>query len=137
MIDCKSAAGADVVREVIDRTLAGTIAFPEVVQKLAALGIESYHVDLVRGENRYYWPDGRSRVESVALDHPAVSGVFSEAGVVSALRQIQANRIDYREFIRQIAAAGSNYYVAYLSGKRVTYSGRNGDSYVEHFPGSR
>jgi uncharacterized protein YbcV (DUF1398 family) len=45
--------------------------------------------------------------------------------------------IQYREFLRQIQAAGAATYSVYITGKRAIYTGRQGDSYTEWFPGAR
>ena len=49
-----------VLDECSERSVAGTITFPEVVGKLMAVGIESYHADLYRREKTYYSANGDS-----------------------------------------------------------------------------
>lgn len=125
------------LHELVQRSWQSTITFPEVVQALLKEGFESYHVDLVRGENRYYLPDGHSHVE--AMPHPDFKAAtrFSAKDVESAVRAIQAGRIDYQEFVERIMLAGCVYYITYLSGKKVAYLGREGDVHVEHFPSGK
>ena len=50
-------------RECSERSVAGTITFPDVVGKLMAVGIEQYHADLYRREKTYYSANGDSHVE--------------------------------------------------------------------------
>ena len=102
--------------------------------KLLNEGVESYHVDLVRSENRYYMPSGETHVETVPFKHSKAAEKFSANLVEAAIKSIQAGKIDYKQFLHQIMDAGTVYYIAYLSGKRVIYFGREGDFHVEHFP---
>ncbi|MBP2297191.1 DUF1398 family protein [Azospirillum rugosum] len=113
------------------------VTFPEVVAALAAVGVERYHTDLVRGETTYYLPGGESeRVPGKpATRHPAAA--FSAAGVADAVRAIQAGTIRYREFCERVMQAGCVGWMTFLAGKRVVYYGRTGDSHVEWFPGAR
>lgn len=132
-----------VLHECSERSVAGTITFPEVVGKLMAVGIESYHADLYRREKTYYAPNGDSHVESErGLDAKvfgahAIAAELDSAGVVNALRQIQHKEIDYQQFLRGIQSAGVSSYSVYLVGKRAIYTGRKGDAYVEWFPGAK
>lgn len=115
--------------------------FPEVVAALAAVGVERYHTDLVRGETTYYIPGHLPGGESErvpgkpASGHPAA--VFSAAGVADSVRAIQTGTIRYREFCERVMQAGCVGWMVFLAGKRVVYYGRTGDSHVEWFPGAR
>ncbi len=124
----------DTIRELADRSMRGEITFPQVVARLVADGVESYHVDYVRGENRYYMPNGESYVEAIEHRpvHPAAD--FSAAGVQAAIRRVQAGEILYPEFSDLVRNAGCVYYIVYLAGKQVIYFGRNGDCHIERFP---
>ena len=112
----------------------GTMAFPDVVANLAAVGCEQYHADLLRQEKTYYLPDGDTHVEPLPTGSRPIGQRFSPHAVVAALRSIQAREIDYREFLRRIIDAGCVGYFVYLAGKRTIYLGREGDLYVEYFP---
>ncbi len=122
------------IQNVAQQSLAGTIIFPKVVATLIAEGVESYHADLVRSENRYYATTGQTHVEKLSLDHPQAAQEFSAAQVESAIRESQAGGISYQEFLHKILAAGTVYYIVYLSGKKVIYFGREGNFHVEPFP---
>lgn len=132
-----------VLRECSERSVAGTISFPEVVSKLAAVGIEQYHADLYRREKTYYAPNGDSHVELEGGLDPkvfnahAVAAELNSTGVAEALRRIQHKEIDYQQFLCDIESAGVANYSVYLTGKRAIYTGRKGDAYVEWFPGAR
>ena len=132
-----------VLHECSERSVAGNITFPEVVGKLMAVGIESYHADLYRREKTYYAANGDSHVESERgldakiFNADAVTAELNPKGVKEALRQIQHKEIDYQQFLRRILSAGVANYWVYLGGKRAIYVARNGDEYVEWFPGAR
>ncbi len=123
--------------ECAEASRTGSKKFPEIVGKLIEAGIESYHVDLVRSENRYYLPSGESHVVANNIPSTQVADSFSGAQVEAAVRASQAGKITYLQFMEQIAVAGTVYYIAYIKGKRVVYFGRLGDSHTEYFPGSR
>lgn len=132
-----------VLRECSERSVAGTISFPEVVARLMAVGIEQYHADLYRREKTYYAANGDSHVELERELDPkvfnahAVAVELNPTGVAEALRRIQHKEIDYQQFLCDIESAGVANYFVYLTGKRAIYTGRNGDAYVEWFPGAR
>ncbi len=68
---------------------------------------------------------------------PAAARFFSAANVEAAVRAIQRQEIQYREFCRRIVAAGCVGYHVFLEGRRVVYYGRAGDSHTEYFPGAK
>jgi uncharacterized protein YbcV (DUF1398 family) len=125
-----------VIHECSVRSNEGTLTFPEVVGKLIAIGVESYHVDFYRNEKTFYFPTGASHLEpdSLILSANDIAPTFSAEGVQQAVKTIQRGEINYREFLRQIMQAGCSGYFAYLTGKRVMYMGRSGDNHVEYFP---
>lgn len=115
-----------------------SITFPEVVQKLVAAGVEFYSADLLQHLKTYYLPSGAAHtVQDHGLESHPVAAKFSADAVRDAVKRIQRGEIQYREFLRQIMAAGAATYAVYITGKRAIYTGRQGDSYTEWFPGSR
>lgn len=124
----------EVIKNTIEMSLAAKITFPQVVVELIKEGVEFYHVDLLRNENRYYSANGESILEKVNLDHSAIAKEFSAAQVESAVRKIQAGNSTYAQFMKEISDAGCVYYIANLSGKNVCYFGRLGDCHIERFP---
>lgn len=128
----------EVLEECSRRSAAESITFPEVVQKLIGVGVEFYYADLYQHTRTYYFPSG----EAYTSHHPElpnhlVSDRFSAEGVSAALKTIQRGEIQYREFLRLIQAAGTATYSVYIAGKRAIYTGRQGDTYTEWFPGAR
>ncbi len=124
----------DVIHEVMTRTQAGEMTFPEVVQKMLGAGVESYYVDYAMGDERIYMADGSTRSEAMTLPRRSVAAEFSAAGLVEAIRGAQADTIRYPEFTRRAVDAGVIGYWAYLTGKKVVYFGRKGEMHVEEFP---
>ncbi|MDF3822322.1 DUF1398 family protein [Leptospira sp. 96542] len=125
---------AEKIKETIHSSLSGKMTFPQIVGLLIQENIESYHVDFVMAENRYYSINGETHVESVPHKFPIAAKEFSASSVSDIIKKVQAGKINYQQFIDEVAAAGCIYYIAYLSGKRVIYFGREGDFHIEHFP---
>jgi len=110
------------------------ISFPDVLAKLAAVGMERYRADLVRSEKIYYTADGRSYVTPAKPVKTAPVAAFSAAGVDAAVRASQSGAIKYNEFCERIAAAGCVDYIVSLVGRQAVYYGRGGEAHVEPFP---
>ncbi len=123
-----------VIQACAQGALSGEVTFPEIVRMLAEIGVERYHADYSRQEVTYYLEDGDSLV--VATLHPAhaIAVVFSASAVEAAVRQSQRNEHTYLDFIRKTMAAGCVGYFVQITGRRVIYFGRNGESHVEQFP---
>lgn len=132
----------EVLRECSRRSFEN-IPFPEVVRKLAGVGIEFYHADLFRHEKTYYLPSGGSHVEpeearyTALLPASLVSPELDADAVQRAVRRIQKAETGYLEFLQEIMKAGVSSYNVYIRGRRAIYSGRAGDNYVEWFPGAK
>ncbi|HUX43904.1 MAG TPA: hypothetical protein VMV57_04055 [Terracidiphilus sp.] len=112
----------------------GKISFPEVVRKLAQMGVERYHTDLCCEEHVYYMPNGEVHVEPMGLLPEPIAAEFFEAGVASAIQAIQRGEIQYTEFLRRIMAAGCVGYFVLIAGRQAQYFGRKGEMRVEKFP---
>jgi uncharacterized protein YbcV (DUF1398 family) len=114
--------------------LNGEVTFPEIVARLAQIGVERYHADYSRQEITYYLADGDSLVVATPHSSHTTATEFSTSAVEAAVRQSQRNEHTYPDFIRKTMAAGCVGYFVQITGRRVLYFGRNGDSHVEHFP---
>ena len=125
------------IDEIVQKSLKGEITFPNVVMGLIEQGVEFYHVDLIRGENRYYSTMAQSYVVANNHAHIDAPESFSAEQVISAIRASQQGQINYSTFVERIVKAGCVFYIAYLSGRRVVYFGRKGDFHTEHFPNSK
>ena len=54
--------------------------------------------------------------------------------IVAAIRGSQVGEVKYPEFIARSMRAGCVGYTVWISGRHVTYFGRNGSTHVEKFP---
>lgn len=112
--------------------------FPEVVRRLAAIGVERYYADLVRAEKTYYGANGASHREPFLDYAPAPPAVEFDANAIrDAIATIQGGAIDYPAFLGRILAAGCAFYTVHIRGQRAIYTGRDGDSHLELFPPRR
>jgi uncharacterized protein YbcV (DUF1398 family) len=127
----------DLFKEVIKGAFDNTLSFPELVGRLLKAGVASYHVDMIRAENRYYFESDESYVSTVPFEHSKAADAFSAEKVAAAVKAIQQGKINYKQFADQIMAAGTVYYIAYLTGKQVIYFGRRGEFHIEKFPEPR
>ena len=123
-----------VIHQVITESQAGKLIFPEVVRRLSEVGVESYLCDLANGTETFYMSDGTTYVEKMILPLSPIAEQFSASGIVAAIRGAQSDTIRYPEFMKRSAAAGIIAYWAFLTGKKVIYFGRKGESHVEEFP---
>ena len=113
---------------------ANQITFPESIKRMAATGVERYCADLVKLEKYIYSADGQCHVEPMPLkEAPPIALQFSGPQVQEAIKAIQQGSIDYPQFLRLIMKAGVVYYDTFIDGRRVIYTGRNGDFHVEKF----
>lgn len=122
------------IQECVTHSLAGTMTFPEVVARLTAARVERYSVDLVRMEHTAYSAGGESHVAPMAVAGlPPIAENFSEDGVNGAIAAVRERAIDYSEFLRRIARAGTVGYSVYITGQKAVYVGRRGESHSEPF----
>ena len=129
-----NAEQTQVIQACAQGALTGEINFPEIVGRLAQIGVERYHADYSRRESTYYLPDGNSLVVAMPHASHATAAEFSASAVEAAVRQSQRNEHSYLDFIRKTMTAGCVGYFVQITGRRVIYFGRNGESHVEHFP---
>src|SRR4051794_24993954 len=101
-----NAAQTQVVRECAQGALTGKLTFPEIVGRLAQIGIERYHADYSRQEITYYLPDGDSLVVATPHTPRSTAAEFSAPAVEAAVRQSQRNEHTYLDFIGKTMSAG-------------------------------
>lgn len=112
--------------------------FPEIVGKLIAEGVEYYHVDYASLQFHFYGAEGGVVVVPMLLEAlQPIAPVFDKAALQAAIVDSQQNGQKFKDFSRRAMDAGVAGYFAFLSGKRVTYLGRQGDQHVEWFPGAK
>jgi uncharacterized protein YbcV (DUF1398 family) len=128
---------AKMITETARKTLQGTISFPEVVGQLLAAGVEYYHVDYIEMRKTFYSADGDTVITALNYEGlPSIAVDFDAAALRADILDSQRNEQKYRDFTRRAMEAGTQGYIAFLRGKRVTYFGRQGDQHTEWFPGT-
>ena len=116
----------------------GKASFPEIARKLEFAGVERYCADLVRLEKFYYSKDGMTLTEPIPLkDGPAIGGLFLSGELKAAILAAQEGKINYPEFLRRVMKAGVVFYDVFINGRRIIYTGREGDFHVEPFPSGK
>jgi uncharacterized protein YbcV (DUF1398 family) len=126
-----------VIHELAMATQQGKMTFPQVVEGLLEVGVESYLVDFAAKQKTHYLTDGTTHTVSMILDPGPIATEFNSAGLVAAIRGAQADTVRYPEFVKRSTAAGVISYWAFLTGKRVIYFGRKGEQHIEEFPKPR
>jgi uncharacterized protein YbcV (DUF1398 family) len=124
----------EVMRSILHQSEAGEVTFAQVVQTLAAAGVESYFADLIRRVDTFYHPSGQTHEEPMAHDATHIPEDFSAEGVVAAIRAAQADQVRYPEFLNRAMAAGTAAYWVFITGRKVIYFGRKGEFHIEEFP---
>lgn len=124
----------EVIKHSTQSSLDGTLRFPDILQQLAQVDVTHYHVDFLRAEKTCYLGNGESHVEPLPMPAEAIASVFSASGVAAAVKASQQEALPYPEFLVRAYRAGCIGYVVYLHGRQVVYTGRTGETHVEHFP---
>jgi uncharacterized protein YbcV (DUF1398 family) len=127
----------NIINECAVSSLAGTMNFPEVIDKLISTGTERYITDLVGLKKSYYGNQGEAYFTS--LDFPVfeVASTFDDTAVKNALHAVQRGDIDYQTFLRRIISAGCCHYEVFITGGKVIYFGRDGSQFTEFFPAKK
>lgn len=126
-----------VMHQILIETEEGKLTFPQSVQQLLAVGVESYCVDFAAARKTHYLADGSTHTEPMILKLDAIAADFNADALVAAIRGAQADTVRYPEFVQRSTAAGVAGYYAFLTGRRVLYYGRKGEQHVEEFPRPR
>lgn len=110
--------------------------FGAMVERLAAVGVESYHADYRGGSTTYYLGSGQAHAVKLPFTEPPIAEAFAGHEVREAIRGAQQGEVMYPEFVRRTRAAGCVGYDVWIAGKHVVYHGRRGERHVEWFPGA-
>lgn len=122
------------IEETLNASNEGRIHFGQVVGSLMGAGVESYHVDYRTGRVSYYMPCGETLTLEQERAGKQIANLFSVAGIKSAILGAQRGEVLYPQFKQLSQAAGCVAYTVWISGRHVTYYGRNGETHVERFP---
>ena len=113
---------------------AGELTFPEVLERLLGVGVESYLADYRDQSSTYYLSNNEALRISMEMPQVDIAESFNEEGVILAIRCSQSNQLRYPEFLRLTMAAGCIGYMVWIAGRHVSYFGRRGEVHIEHFP---
>jgi uncharacterized protein YbcV (DUF1398 family) len=128
------------LREIARACLAGAesggIAFPQIVQTLAAASFDGYLVDFRQGTTTYYPPQGEPIQLATAHGAHPVAGRFDADRIRQAIRDAQqlVAGYTYAGFCQTVTEAGCAGYLVSVPGQRVLYFGRTGEVHTECFP---
>lgn len=112
----------------------GTAHFGEIVEALLEVGVESYYADYRSHSITYYMPGDEIFMVEVPNFENAIAEKFDKDALISAIRGAQAGNVMCPEFKKLSQAAGCVGYMVWLTGKHVSYFGRNGETHIENFP---
>jgi hypothetical protein len=98
-------------RQLLDKALLGRITFSEVIATITKEGVESYHVDFLRNECRYYLKSGESFAIGVAFKHNGVAPEFSAAALDAINKRVHSGQAFCSDFVEEGPAAGCAYYM--------------------------
>ena len=113
---------------------AGLLTFPEFLGHLIEVGVESYFADYRNQSTTYYLSTNEAYTVPLTMPLIEIPTSFNTEGVVSAIRGAQADMVRYPEFLKLTMSAGCIGYMVWITGKHVSYYGRQGEVHVEHFP---
>lgn len=123
-----------VIQATFDASNAGQLSFGEVVGRLAAVDVESYHVDYRAGRATCYLGDGGCCDQPLAQAGHVIGEHFDAAAVRAAIAGAQRHGLRYPQFKQRTEQAGCTGYTVWIAGRQVTYTGRRGETHVERFP---
>lgn len=109
--------------------------YPQLAKMLADIGVLSYTVETSSGAMLYRFENGFT-IYHDGIENPRnIETKFNELNTIQTIRNSQAGKINYSEFMDGIAESGVRFYEATLHGpnKRVCYYGIGG-MYQEEIP---
>lgn len=113
---------------------AGLLTFPEVLARLVSVGVESYFADYRDQSTTYYLSSNEAIRIPMKMPYIEILNEFNREGVVAAIRGAQSDQVIYPQFLELTMLAGCIGYVVWITGKQVSYFGRQGEVHIEHFP---
>ncbi|HBK44489.1 MULTISPECIES: DUF1398 family protein [unclassified Polynucleobacter] len=124
----------EVIENCAHQSHAGLLTFPEVLGRLIEVGVESYFADYRNQSTTYYLSRNDALSIPMAMPSIEIPNSFNKDGIVSAIRGAQSDAVRYPEFLKLTMAAGCVGYIVWITGRHVSYFGRQGEVHVEHFP---
>ena len=124
----------EVIEKCARESHAGLLTFPEALGRLIEVGVESYFADYRNQSTTYYLSGNGAFTIPMAIPSIEIPSSFNKEDVVSAIRGAQSDVVRYPEFIKLTMSAGCIGYIVWITGRHVSYFGRQGEVHIEHFP---
>lgn len=112
----------------------GRLHFGELIGRLTAVQVESYHVDYRSGRTTCYLPGDLTLEHDCERPREAIADAFDAQAVRAAIRGAQQGHVMYPAFRQLTQRAGCVGYTVWITGRQVSYVGRRGETHVERFP---
>lgn len=122
------------IEECARQSYEGSISFGQVVGNLMQAGIESYHADYRQPSTTYYLPTDENVSLVLKVPNLHISKEFDKTALQNAIRGAQRGEVKYPQFMELSMKAGCVGYIVWITGRHVTYYGRNGETHIEAFP---
>lgn len=122
------------VYQCVEASSTGELKFPQILERLAKVGVERYLADYTRLEKTFYFADGETVTTALPVESPTIGQEFLKDAIATAVLQSQRNEHTYADFLTKTMAAGCVGYFVYLVGRHAVYLGRKGETHVEPFP---
>lgn len=124
----------EVIKKCAHESHVGLLSFPEVLGRLAEVSVESYFADYRNQSTTYYFSSDEALTIPMAMPSIEIPSSLNKEGVVFAIRGAQNDAVRYPEFLKLTMSAGCIGYIVWITGRHVSYFGRQGEVHVEHFP---
>ncbi len=110
--------------------------YPKTFQALVEAGVTSYRTDIATNSTTYSGNGVDYVEELLSLSKGLeVSTIFHKDAVKQALEHHQKFNTPYANFLKDIAAAGVNYYLVDMVSRVIKYtSGRADEAYIQSIP---
>ena len=123
----------EAVDAIADASHRGDKNFGQQIGELMQLGVESYHADYRARRTTYYLAGGHAHTVALPTPQVDIPPGLDAAALQAAIRGAQAGMVHYPQFMQLSMAAGCVGYLVWISGRHVSYFGRQGEVHVEHF----
>lgn len=109
-------------------------SYPELAKGMINIGIQSYTVDVATGTTLYRLANGETALKEGNGEIKEIAPAYNNDATIQAVKDTQAGKLNYPDFMDTIAESGVRFYESTLIGKpRVTYIGAGG-YYEEEIP---
>ncbi|BCM24481.1 DUF1398 domain-containing protein [Methyloradius palustris] len=124
----------DIIENSARQSYEGSIHFGQVIGNLMNAGVESYFADYRSPSTTYYLPSDENIRLILKVPQLKIAHVFDKEAIQNAIRGAQRGEVKYPQFLELSMQAGCIGYFVWITGRHVTYYGRNGETHIEPFP---